>query len=221
MLVNSGTYQYQDRLRPFFRSAQAHNTVLIAGRQQSEIWGEHRTGRRLRNTECVRVKGGWLGSYQTYEGYRHQRLLQMAETEKGIELVIRDVIHGPAGKTASAFFHAAPGFSWEMRDGGWRLVDGRRNADGETAEVILEITDMKAGVPKQGDAQSGAANGNVKISEGGENTEVIIHRNGDICSYAPEFGKRVPKQVMEIRFMLDNRIGVCQVKMTFGESKQE
>lgn len=220
VLVNSGTYQYQDRLRPFFRSTRAHNTVEIAGREQSEIWGEHRTGRRLQNMACVRADCGWIGSYETYEGYRHQRLLRMKETEKGIELVIRDVVHGPAGKTASAFFHLAPGFSWEMRDGGWGIVKRRGNADEERAEIV-GITDIKTGVPKPDDAQPGAAKGNVKTSESKGNAEVIIHRNGDLCSYAPEFGKRMLKQVMEIRFMLDNGTGVCVVKMAFCRRKQK
>lgn len=169
---------------------------------------------------CVRADCGWIGSYETYEGYRHQRLLRMKETEKGIELVIRDVVHGPAGKTASAFFHLAPGFSWEMRDGGWGIVKRRGNADEERAEIV-GITDIKTGVPKPDDAQPGAAKGNVKTSESKGNAEVIIHRNGDLCSYAPEFGKRMLKQVMEIRFMLDNGTGVCVVKMAFCRRKQK
>ena len=220
VLVNSGTYQYQDRLRPFFRSTRAHNTVEIAGREQSEIWGEHRTGRRLRNTACVRVDCGWLGSYETYEGYRHQRLLRMKETPKGTELVIRDVVHGPAGKTASAFFHLAPGFSWEMRDGGWLIMDGGGKAAGETAE-IAEVAEMKADAPKTGNARTDMEEREAKEKtvKDREAAEVIIHESGNICSYAPEFGKQMKKQVMEIRFKLDRGIGECVVKMVFWQQE--
>ncbi len=45
ILVNSGTYQYQSELRGYFRSTKAHNTLQVRGIEQSEIWGEHRTGR--------------------------------------------------------------------------------------------------------------------------------------------------------------------------------
>jgi len=215
VLVNSGTYQYQDRLRPFFRSTRAHNTVEIAGGEQSEIWGEHRTGRRLGNTACARVDGGWLGSYETYEGYRHQRLLRMKETEKGMELVIEDAVHGPEGKNASAFFHLAPGFSWKVRDGRWWIVDGRGNDGREEAEPAK----WKAGAPKKGstrtDMEDIEAEVTVKTEKGGARADVIIHRSGDICSYAPEFGKRMKKQVMEVRFKLDNGVGVCGLNIVF------
>lgn len=196
VLVNSGTYQYQDRLRPFFRSARAHNTVEIAGREQSEIWGEHRTGRRLGSTACARVDGGWIGSYETYEGYRHRRLLRMRETEEGTELVVEDAVHGPEGESASAFFHLAPGFSWEMRDGGWRIAgDARANAKDIEAQVT------------------------VKTGKDEEPADVIIHQSGDICAYAPDFGKRMKKQVMEVRFKVRSGIRGCSVRFIFQKLK--
>ena len=124
----------------------------------------------------------------------------MKETPKGTELVIRDVVHGPAGKTASAFFHLAPGFSWEMRDGGWRIA-GDARADAKDIEA--QVT--------------------VKMEKGGEPADVIIYRSGDICAYAPEFGKRMKKQVMEIRFKLDGGagggIGRCSVRFIFQKLK--
>lgn len=234
VLVNSGTYQYQDRLRPFFRSARAHNTVEIAGREQSEIWGEHRTGRRLGSTACARVDGGWIGSYETYEGYRHRRLLRMRETEEGTELVVEDAVHGPEGETASAFFHLAPGFSWEMRDGGWKIADRRGDAIGEEAGAAetagkkeigktAGLAERKAGAPEMESARAEAAEieaqVTVKTENGGRSADVIIHQSGDICAYAPEFGKRMKKQVMEIRFKLDGGagggLGKCSVRFLF------
>ena len=46
VLVNSGTYNYQTKHRIFFRSTVSHNTLQAINCEQSEIWGEHRTGKR-------------------------------------------------------------------------------------------------------------------------------------------------------------------------------
>lgn len=45
VIVNSGTYAYQDPLRGWFRSSEAHNGVWREGVEQSEMWGEHRMAR--------------------------------------------------------------------------------------------------------------------------------------------------------------------------------
>ncbi len=45
ILVNCGTYAYQCIERSFFRSTKAHNTLSIAGEEQSECWGVFRMGR--------------------------------------------------------------------------------------------------------------------------------------------------------------------------------
>lgn len=45
VIVNSGTYAYQDPLRQWFRGSAAHNGVWRDGVEQSEMWGEHRMAR--------------------------------------------------------------------------------------------------------------------------------------------------------------------------------
>ena len=45
VVVNSGTYAYQDARRAWFRSSAAHNGVWREGVEQSEMWGEHRMAR--------------------------------------------------------------------------------------------------------------------------------------------------------------------------------
>lgn len=109
MLVNAGTYQYQDKRRAFFRSTQAHNTIMIGGQQQSELWGEHRAARRIRNIRCKYSKDRIKGSYSTYRGMHHERCLELSET--GIKLI--DQVTVSRERPISAFFHAAPGLCWE------------------------------------------------------------------------------------------------------------
>lgn len=46
VLVNCGTFAYQCEERTFFRSTAAHNTVMCAGVEQSQCWGNFRMGKR-------------------------------------------------------------------------------------------------------------------------------------------------------------------------------
>ena len=45
-VVNCGTYAYQTKLRDFFRSTPAHNTVMINQKEQSHCWGIFRLAER-------------------------------------------------------------------------------------------------------------------------------------------------------------------------------
>lgn len=110
LLVNAGTYQYQDRRRGFFRSTEAHNTVVIAGEQQSELWGEHRAARRIRKVHGKCGTHQVQGSYFTYKGRHHRRQIRVVDNS---EINIIDQIRGPSGKTVSAFFRVAPGLTWK------------------------------------------------------------------------------------------------------------
>lgn len=54
VIVNCGTYAYQCKERPFFRSTQAHNTVRLNGKEQSQCWGSFRLAKRakVRVVDC-------------------------------------------------------------------------------------------------------------------------------------------------------------------------
>lgn len=99
-------------------------------------------------------------------------------------------------------------------------MDGGGKAAGETAE-IAEVAEMKADAPKTGNARTDMEEREAKEKtvKDWEAAEVIIHESGNICSYAPEFGKQMKKQVMEIRFKLDRGIGECVVKMVFWQQE--
>lgn len=55
VVVNCGTYAYQCKERPFFRSTSAHNTAMVEGVEQSECWSIFRMGKCCR---IVDVKAG-------------------------------------------------------------------------------------------------------------------------------------------------------------------
>ncbi len=82
-IVDPGAAGYaDDPFRHYARSTRAHNTLMIGGREQSEIWGVFRMGRRAR-VEWARAGGradrSWSfdGAYRPHFDRRilHQRLV--------------------------------------------------------------------------------------------------------------------------------------------------
>lgn len=126
LFVNSGTGQYQGGLRPFFRSAAAHNTVMIDSREQSELWGEHRAARRIRKVQGAVRGGALIGQFQSFLGDSFRRSIKWKKGNGNV-LVIRDDIKAcDTGRhMARQFFHLAPGYYY-IRDGKQvKIVEGR------------------------------------------------------------------------------------------------
>lgn len=113
LFTNSGTGQYQGSKRQFFRSTSAHNTVMIDDREQSELWGEHRAGRRLRDIRAFVGKTEAAGRFYSYEGDFFCR--RMSWTGNGLQITdyIRSCKKGIC--TARQFFHLAPGYRYQRK----------------------------------------------------------------------------------------------------------
>lgn len=74
VFVNSGTSEYgtgPERLRQ--RGTAAHNTVIVEGRNSSEVWSGFRVGRRARPRAVSNGAGerGGLHTRATHDGYRY------------------------------------------------------------------------------------------------------------------------------------------------------
>ena len=99
VLVNCGTYAYQCAERHYFRSTQAHNTVQVAGVEQSEIWSTFRLARRSR-TKILEVSENSISMEMTdYRGNRIRRDIRLeAEclriTDRADGLKIQSHLHG-------------------------------------------------------------------------------------------------------------------------------
>ncbi len=113
VFTNSGTGQYQGSRRQFFRSTPAHNTVMIDNREQSELWGEHRAGRRLLNTRAFVREKEVSGQFYSYEGDFFQRRMAWAGSELQITDYVRSCKKGIC--TARQFFHLAPGYHYQKK----------------------------------------------------------------------------------------------------------
>lgn len=145
ILVNSGTSCYGDsdeRLRQ--RGTAAHNTVVIAGQDSSEVWGGFRVARRARLRDVTVSLSGALIAQATHDGYRrlpgaplHRRCWRM---DDGL-LSVSDHV-GNCDLPAEARFHVHPevkllpasdpsagegltqngkAFSWQVRRGKARI----------------------------------------------------------------------------------------------------
>lgn len=124
LFVNSGTYQYQGDKRKYFRSTEAHNTLTVGEREQSECWGEHRVARRISNVKAEKNSQLITGSYQTYLGDTHTRMISLAE---GALTVLDSVVTAPPN-TIHSYLHitdnyevAADDVSLEVLCGGHKV----------------------------------------------------------------------------------------------------
>ncbi len=193
LFVNSGTGQYQGWQRPFFRSTPAHNTVMVDEREQSELWGEHRVGRRLSHIKTIEGPDWVAGQFRSYQGDWIRRRLQWKEHK----LLIKDTVLSSGRHKARQFLHLAPGFEYRDKEG---FLENRKGNTKELAKGNrLETVDEEgaADVPKRNCLEV--------VDEEGAVVAVIkfwgnyqIYIKAQIAAYAPEFGKLEQKQVLEI-----------------------
>lgn len=124
VLVNAGTFQYQTKLRSFFRSDQAHNTIQIDNKNQSEVWGEHRTARRVKIEEVIdNTPNKVCGKIETYQKVMIQRKLELED--KSLKISAQVSITKDKEKTViRSYFRVHPDF---------KIEDGRK----ETEKIII------------------------------------------------------------------------------------
>jgi uncharacterized heparinase superfamily protein len=120
LIVDSGVYEYAaGEWRDWFRSTRAHNTVEIAGENQSEVWGSFRVARRAMPGN-VRFTGTTLTG--EHDGYRrldppaiHRRTIVHIPNSA---FVITDDILGTGVTEAKSYIHLHPDAKLEP----WRIV---------------------------------------------------------------------------------------------------
>ncbi|HEU4451559.1 MAG TPA: heparinase II/III-family protein, partial [Longimicrobium sp.] len=119
-LVDSGCHGYEgDPFREYVRSTRAHNTVAVGGREQSEVWGTFRVGRRAKVLEAAHSVGDgryrFSGALRPFDGRGvHRRTIERGADGWRVE----DRVDGAAGERVTAWLHFHPDWSVETRDGG-------------------------------------------------------------------------------------------------------
>lgn len=111
VVVDSGVFEYAEgEWRKWFRSTAAHNTVEIDGRDQSEMWGSFRVGRRARVREVIWRETPDMTSIEgRHDGYAplmHHRVITAMRDRR--MWVVLDTITGPPGHIARSHIHLHP-----------------------------------------------------------------------------------------------------------------
>jgi uncharacterized heparinase superfamily protein len=108
LIVDTGTSTYQiGEVRSLERSTSAHNTVVIEGKNQSEVWGGFRVGRRAETTIIIDTTTSLTASHNGYKrdfGAIHQRSFVF----KDESILIEDKIEGNDTASAKLYLHFHP-----------------------------------------------------------------------------------------------------------------
>lgn len=117
VIVDSGVYDYEPSPeRAYARSTRAHNTVVIDGEEQSEIWGIFRMARRARplRTSFRRSEDGMVTFEGAHDGYArltgkpiHSR--KISYDGQG-SWVIEDLLEGRGRHRMESYVHIHPDF---------------------------------------------------------------------------------------------------------------
>lgn len=120
VIIDSGVDDYYrpDEWRAYYRSTRAHNTIEIDGREQSEIWGNFRVGRRahplnvqINNSDTLPfVQGSHDGYYVLSEKVLHRRTIGFLKEQI---LIIFDEIVGKQEHEIESYLHFHPDFKFK------------------------------------------------------------------------------------------------------------
>jgi len=127
--VDSGVYEYAaGPWRDYFRSTRAHNTVEVAGADQSEVWGSFRTARRAHparvtwqpGAESVLVSAEHDGYRRLQPPVTHRRAVLW---RRGRFWVIADLLTGSGPVVFANHLHLAPGLALKLSaDLAWTIA---------------------------------------------------------------------------------------------------
>jgi uncharacterized heparinase superfamily protein len=122
IVVDTGVFGYEIGIRRTrARSTAGHNTVMVDGTEQSEIWGIFRVGRRARplETRFYRTPQG-VALEGTHDGYRHLHghvlHRRVAQYEIRGRLTVTDSLAGNGIHIMDNFIHLAPGLAARLHD---------------------------------------------------------------------------------------------------------
>lgn len=106
VVIDTGTSTYEiNETRFYERSTRAHNTIVIKGRNSSEVWGGHRVARRAK-VKFIEDSPDYIEAI--HNGYKHWHRRQFRIHNNGLQ--ITDQIEGEG----IAYFHFAPEESYSI-----------------------------------------------------------------------------------------------------------
>lgn len=150
IFVNSGTSTYErgeERMRQ--RGTAAHNTLILNGTEQSEIWASHRLGRRAAPLDSGQGRGWVEAAHDGYIRFSGQPMHRRRVTLDDDAFLVLDRVEGSGSHQAEIFFHLHPGLDFLETEDGFNLVAegkviGRVELEGP-AEARLESSTWHPG----------------------------------------------------------------------------
>ena len=134
VIVDSGVFDYEpSQKREYARSTRAHNTVMIDGKEQSEIWGVFRVARRARPCEShiEQVGDGSVLFKGAHDGYTrlpgkpiHRRRMTYDGNENW---KIEDRLEGKGHHRIESYLHIHPDFQVELKGTSLQLLGSSGN----------------------------------------------------------------------------------------------
>jgi uncharacterized heparinase superfamily protein len=124
VIIDTGVFHYREcEERQYCRSTSAHNTVVINGWEQSEVWQSFRVGRRAhalaaaadRSDGLTLLRGAHDGYRRFNPAFTHERCLAIHEDEW---MLVIDWIHGGGGVEIESFLHFHPDVAVTLVDMG-------------------------------------------------------------------------------------------------------
>ena len=114
-IVDSGVYDYEDsEMRRYVRSTRAHNTAMVDGCEQSEVWGTFRVARRARPIWATIEKIGaskarFSGSHDGFRRLSGRPVqTRTIEYETGGIWTVVDTFSGKGNHRLESFVHLHP-----------------------------------------------------------------------------------------------------------------
>ena len=163
LLADPGTYCYHGEpiWRSYFRSTRAHNTLELAGMDQSTPGGSFLWLRHARAwlMEASGLSGGKRARWQAaHAGYSllkppaiHERTIELNREAR--YLVIHDVVRSEGDHDGRLIFHLGPGIRADLEDDkavlGW-------NRDEKGKRAVLTLPQELSWITVQGDGESPA-----------------------------------------------------------------
>jgi len=110
VFVNTGVSTYNANARRHLeRGTESHNTVSVAGEEQSEIWGAFRVGRRARPVD---VDVGESHVSAAHDGYQRLGILHRRRFDFLADRIeIKDALESDSPSIGVAHFHCHPGLN--------------------------------------------------------------------------------------------------------------
>jgi uncharacterized heparinase superfamily protein len=139
VIVDSGVFDYEPSSeRAYARSTKAHNTVVVDGEEQSEIWGVFRVARRARPIQaCIEQQADgsvrFTGAHDGYARLAGKPIHKRSMSYDGQESwVIEDMLEGRGAHRMESYIHIHPDFQVAQSEAGVRVIEPR----GSTMAII-------------------------------------------------------------------------------------